>query len=397
MSFWKQLALSLVVIVVAAGLWLSFFPGAPETLDRWGLGWAAAALPNRTVETPATPSRQGAGTPGGGFGQPGLVVAADIGTATINDRLVAIGTGKALNSVAVTPFASGRLTEILATSGEQVEAGEVIARLDSETEEIAVDRARIALADAEARLERVKALRSSNTATAVQLTEAELSVSNAQLAVRDAELTLSRRSIVSPIDGIIGILPVSIGNAVTTQTEIATIDDRSQLVVDFWVAERFAGMISIGQPVTAVSVARPDETHHGSVSAVDNRIDPQSRTLHIQARIANDDERLRAGMAFEVTMQFPGDSYPAVDPLAIQWGTDGAYIWALDRDGMARRIGVRIIQRNTDSVLITGDFGDATRVVTEGVHAVRDGAPVRVVGDTQLDGQPQAAVSTTGS
>src|SRR5690606_22277807 len=304
MSFWKQLALSLVVIVVAAGLWLRFFPSAPETLGRAGLGWAAAALPNRAVETPATPTPQGAGTPGGGFGQPGLVVAAGIGTATINDRLAAIGTGKALNSVAVTPFASGRLTEILAASGEQVEAGEVIARLDSESEEIAVDRARIALADAEARLERIKALRTSNTVTAVQVTEAELSVSNARLAVRDAELTLSRRSIVSPISGIIGILPVSIGNAVTTQTEIATIDDRSQLVVDFWVPERFAGMISVGQPVAAVSVARPDETHRGSVSAVDNRIDPQSRTLHIQARIANDGDRLRAGMAFEVAMQF---------------------------------------------------------------------------------------------
>src|SRR5690606_26730130 len=121
------------------------------------------------------------------------------------------------------------------------------------------------------------------TVTAVQLTEAELAVSNARLAVRDAELTLERRSILSPISGIVGIIPVSVGNHVTQQTEIATVDDRSRIVVDFWVPERFAGMIAVGQPVAAASVARPNDTFGGVVSAIDNRIDAKSRTLHVQA------------------------------------------------------------------------------------------------------------------
>src|SRR5690606_28413889 len=192
-------------------------------------------------------------------------------------------------------------------------------------------------------------------------------------------------------------LPVSVGNAVTTQTEIATIDDRSRIVVDFWAPERFAGMISVGEPVAAASVARPDETYQGEVSAIDSRIDPQSRTLRVQARIANDRDRLRAGMAFEVSMQFPGDSYPAVDPLAIQWGTEGAYIWVLDDERKARRVAVRIVQRNTDSVLVTGDIAGAERVVTEGIHSVREGATVRVVGDPQATGGPQAALSSDNS
>ena len=65
---------------------------------------------------------------------------------------------------------------------------------------------------------RVTALRSTNTATAVQMTEAELAVENARLAVRDAELALERRAIVAPIAGIVGILPVEAGNYVTTDT-----------------------------------------------------------------------------------------------------------------------------------------------------------------------------------
>jgi multidrug efflux pump subunit AcrA (membrane-fusion protein) len=77
-------------------------------------------------------------------------------------------------------------------------------------------------------------------------------------------------------------------------------------------------------------------------------------------------------------VKFPGDAYPSVDPLAIQWGTDGAFVWVI-RDGKAKRTPVRVVQRNTESVLVAAEGilpGDT--VVTEGVHAVRDGADVLV-------------------
>lgn len=372
MSFWKQLTVSLVLLVVAAAAWLFLFPGAPQTLQRWGIDWAVAAVPESDAEQDG--DRQGAFSR-----QTAMVVASPIRSQTINDRLSAIGTGRALSSVQVTPFASGRLTEVLVDSGSRVSAGDRIALLDSDAEEIALDRARIALEDANARMERIRALTTSNTATTVQLTEAELAVSNARLAVRDAELTLERRSILAPINGVVGILPVSAGNYVTTQSEVATIDDRSRIVVDFWVPERFATMIEIDQPVSAASVARPDETFAGTVTAIDNRVDAASRTLRVQASIENSGDRLRAGMSFQVEMAFPGDTYPAVDPLAIQWGSGGAFVWVVE-GGKSRQVPVTIVQRNTDSVLVSGALDVSLAVVTEGVHSVREGAEVRLLG-----------------
>lgn len=373
MAFWKQLIISLVMLVVAAALWTQFFPGAHDVLTRYGLGW----IPVATVTSQTDTAGNAAGPGRGGDLPQQSVIAEPVTTATINDRLAAIGTGRVIRSVVVTPFTSGRLTEVAVTSGSSVEAGQIIARLDSETEEIAVDRARIALDDAEARLERVVALRSTNTVTAVQQTEAELALQNAQLALRDAQLALDRRAIVAPIGGTVGILPVTAGNYVTAQTEIATIDDRSRILIDFWVPERYAGLIEVGAPIEATSIARPGESFEGQVSAVDNRIDEESRTLHIQAAIANPDESLRAGMSFRVTMRFPGDVYVAVNPLAIQWGSDGAYIWSID-NGMGRRVPVRIIQRNTDSVLIDARIEPGVMVVTEGIHLVREGQPVQI-------------------
>lgn len=384
MTLPRQLLFSCALIVAAAVAWAMFLPGPLQML-----GWSDEAA--------ATQGGPGSGAAGGRGPQPSVVTAA-ISAATINDRLTAIGTGRALSSVIVTPFTSGRLTEFLVDHGGRVEAGDIIARLDSEAEEIALDRARIALDDARARFERINALRASNTATQVQLNDAQIALRNAELAVRDAELSLERRSIVTPISGVVGILPVSAGNYITSQTEVATVDDRSRIVIEFWVPERFAGAIAIGQPVTARAVARPDAPYGGRISALDNRIDTQSRTLRVQASIDNADDGLRAGMSFQVELRLPGDRYPSVDPLAVQWGPEGAFVWTVE-NGEARRTPVRIVQRNTDSVLVSGDFGTAGAVVIQGVHAVREGAALDIVrggpGGPQ-EATPRADLSAVG-
>lgn len=383
MSIWKQMIVSLVVLAVAAAGWIYFFPSSGAVLARLGIDW----VPLATAEAPAQQERTGRG--GGGGGPEQAVVTEPVSSGTINDRLNAIGTGRAANTVSVRPFSSGRIVEIGVSSGQQIEQGDVIARLDSETEEIAADRARLSLEDARRRLERVEQLRASNTASAVQLTEAELAVRNAELAVRDAELALTRRTIRAPIRGVVGILPVTRGNFVDTSTEVATIDDRSSILVDFWAAERFAGQIEVGMPLTASSIARPGEVFEGTVSALDNRIDAESRTLRVEARVTNSDDRLRAGMSFQVTMRFAGDSYASVNPLAVQWGADGAFVWAV-REGLAVRTPVRIIQRNTESILVEAEFQNGDEVVTEGVHAVREGAPVMLArnGGAAREAQP---------
>lgn len=387
MSWWKQALLCLFILLAAGTLWYRYVPGARDMAAEWGLQLPAAA------STSGEQQRGNGGAGGGGRRMlggmpPSPVVTAAVDSATINDRLTAIGTGKARHTVAVRPFTSGRLTEIPVEAGDEVSVGDVIAHMDSDSERIAVDRAEIALDDARARLERISALRSSNTVTQVTQTDAELEVRNAELVLREARLALERREIVAPIGGTVGILPVSPGAYVTSSDDIAVIDDRSEILVDFWVSERFAGLMEVGMPLTVRSVARPGETYEGTLSALDNQVDSESRTLHAQGRIANPSDRLRSGMAFRVGMQFPGESFPAVDPLAIQWSTDGAYVWVV-REGTAVRTPVRVVQRNSDSVLVSGAFADGDLVVVEGVHAVRDGQPVAVA-----DGDASSAIDS---
>ena len=400
MSIWKQLALSLIVLIAAAAAWVNFFPGSRQVLASWGIDWAIASTgPAVTTdqagggqgsEQQGRGDRRGAGGGQGGGAGPITIVAQPVSTATINDRLQAIGSGRANATVTVTPYTSGRLTEFLVQSGAHIQVGQVIAKLDSETEEIALERAKIAREDAAAKVERMRALRKSSAVTEVQLTEAELLLRNGDLSVHDAQVALDRRSVVSPIAGVVGILPIEAGNYVTVQSAIATVDDRSSILVDFWVPERFAAAVRVNADVSAVSLANPKDTYSGKVSAIDNRIDEKSRTLWVQARIANPADSLRAGMSFQVSMRFAGETYPAVSPLAVLWGSEGAFIWKV-RDDRIERVPVRVIQRNTELVLIDAPIAVGEMVVTEGVQSVREGSEVRIPG-----GEPKKAADASG-
>jgi RND family efflux transporter MFP subunit len=359
MKSWKQIVLCLLVIIAAGGGWYIY-----KNKDS-SAQTASGAAPGQQTRGPSS----GRGAP--------LVAVEPAGEETINSRLTAIGSARALSTVSVTPYSSGYMNKLLVKAGDSVKAGDPIAVLDNETETIAVSKAQIALKDAETTRQRIVRLRATNTATVVQEVEADLALSNAKLALEDAQLALSRRTVHAPISGVVGILPVNAGNYVTAQTSIARIDDRSKVLIDIWVPERFAPQIKVGQPLTAESTAFPGVTYKGEINAVDNMLDEASRTLHVRAEINNDQDRLRAGMSFSVTVLFPGDNYPSVNPLAIQWGADGSYVWRVE-EGVAKKVAARIVQRNSTNILIDGAVKEGDMIVTQGVQTVRDDAPVRL-------------------
>jgi len=381
----RQILVSLVIVGAAAVAYVFLVPGAPQQLAKWG------------IELPIAPAEaavaQGQGGPGGGqrMGGPGgpggrggaramVVVTAPVVLATINDKLTAIGEGAAAHSVTVMSPATGTLAELVVTPGQEVEAGAVIGRLDDDAEQIAYDRARLTFEDAKAALERTISLNKANNATTVQVNAAQLAFNTADLALKNAELDLKKRTITTPIAGTVGLFQVNPGNTVTAQSVVTTIEDTSHIRVSFWVPERYAGSIHVGMPVTASAVALPGQTMTGEVSAVDNRIDPASRTLQVEAQIANDDGRLKPGMSFSVSMSFPGETFPSVDPLAVQWASAGAYLWRYV-EGKVEKVPVQIIQRNSDGILVKADLKEGDQVVTQGVQQLAPGATVRLLDD----------------
>jgi RND family efflux transporter MFP subunit len=315
-------------------------------------------------------------------------------SAVINDKLTAIGEGSAASSVTVISPANGTLDKVLVTPGQKVNAGDELAELDAQAEQIAFDRAQLAANDAAAALQRATDLRKSSSVSTVDLNKAQLASDQAQLELRNAQLALQKRTITTPIAGTVGLIQVTPGNLVNAQTPITTIEDSSAILINFWVPERYASVITTGMPVGVDAVALPGQSFSGEVAAVDNRVDTESRTLQVQARIANPDGRIRPGMSFQVTMSFPGETYAAVDPLSIQWSSDGAYVWKYV-DGKVQKAMVKIVERNSDGVLVSGDVAEGDQVVTQGVLQLSAGQSVRLLDDSGA-GTNAAAASGEG-
>ncbi|GES48288.1 secretion protein HylD [Rhizobium sp. NBRC 114257] len=378
MTAWKQLSLSFFLLAAGIAAVVAFMPsavgllqkvGVPETVVAWIAPRDGAA--DGKAETQASSGgRRGQNIP--------LVVTEPVISGVVNDRLSAIGTGDAIRSVVVMPQAAGTIREILIKSGDKVKQGQVLARLDDDEQIIARGQAEVALKSAVEKSQLYRNIKS--TVSRMDVFDAEIVEQGAKLALQSAELALKRRDVVAPIDGIVGIVPVVVGDNVTTMTNIVMLDDRSEILVDYWVPERFANTVKVDQPVEATSVALPGRVFSGVVEAVDNRVDGASRTLRVRARIDNASDVLRAGMSFNVGMRFAGESYPSVDPLAVQWDGAGAHVWRVV-DGKSSKVRVSIVQRNPDAVLVRGDLRNGDLIVIEGLQRVTEGGEVRFARD----------------
>lgn len=374
MSYWlKLIAICLGLGLVSVSAWAVFLPASHPVLDRMGLlgPMQAVGLPIPDSETGSAGA--GAAARGGGEIQ---VVAQEVVEASSGSRLVAIGTARAQRSVTLSSEVAGTLKSVSVRSGDWVEAGNLVAELTDEAQQLAVARAELALRDAQARAERVAQLSGSGSATQVQIDEAELALNRATLDLRDAEFELRRRQITAPISGWIGLIALEPGNQVTTSTELARLDDRSALLIDFQIPERLVGLISVDDTLEANPLSRSNEIIEGRISAIDARVDQGNRSLRIQGEIANEDDRLRPGMAFRVTVALPGEMLPLVDPLAIQWDRNGAFVWVLDGDSKVQRVRIEIVQRRDTAVLVRADLQAGAVVVVEGVQNLRPGAEV---------------------
>ena len=406
----RQLFASLIVLAAAALAWVFFVPSSAQILGSYGIvlpfGQQAQPADEAGARPPGgNPGGGGGRTAGGPGGAPGgggpgggrggrqtNVVTTAVALSTINDTLTAIGEGTAAHSVTVTSPAGGNLTEVLVRPGQVVAAGDVIARLDADAEQIALDSARLAADDATATLDRTQGLASSNVVATTALTAAQLAAATADLELRNADVALARRTITSPIDGTVGLIRVTPGNYVAAQTQVTTVDDTSSILVDFWVPERYAATLDLGLPVTISAAALPGQTFQGEITAIDNRIEAASRTLQVQAEIPNEAKTLRAGMSFQVALAFPGEQYPTVNPLAILWSAEGSYVWKY-LDGKATKVMAEIVQRNSDGVLVRGALAPGDAIITEGILQLSEGAAVTLLEGP--DGTPAATATAT--
>lgn len=378
MAIWKQSIAAGAALFMALAVWAWL---APESFPAPLRSYA-----ERVGVLPVAADREVGSEPSArrGGGAPQRVITARASEEVASRRVQSVGTAEALRSVSLFAPTAGLVTEVLFTTGDRVAEDQPLLRLDAREQAIAVEKADIALQQARDQLARFERLSENQAVSAVQVEEARARVASAEAELRGAELALDRRTLRAPFGGYMGIPRVTIGDRVTTTTEVANIDDRSEILIRYALPERFAAQARPGDRVEATSIAFEGERFVGVIADIDSRIDPQARTLTIRATVDNSDDRLRPGLSFLVETVFEGRLHVSVPLLSLQWDRDGSYLWRVV-DDRVQRVDVEIVERGDTRALITGDISPGDRVVFEGVQRLRDGALVAIAEHEEAD------------
>jgi len=303
----------------------------------------------------------------------------DVKAEPVSERVAAVGSGRAKEQVTLTTRVAGVISEVLFKGGDRVEKDQVLVKLASEPEAIAVETADAQRAQASDAVERYRQLNEAAVSRVVKA-EAETALKVADAALRRAREDLDRMTIKAPFPGVIGLTNLQVGDYLAVGNPIAPLDDRTTIVIEFTVPESVAPQIKTGMGMRASLAARPGEVFNGKVAAVGTRIDPVTRTLSVRGEIPNPDLSLIPGSTFSVSVQLSGDKSPVVPGLAIQWDRNGAYVWRLKEDSTVERVDAAILARDGDRVFVDAALEPGQKIVNEGGGLLSAGQKVKQVG-----------------
>ena len=221
------------------------------------------------------------------FSAPPVTIAVSVAQSeNWDERLNAVGSIQAVRGVELTSETSGEITDILFDSGDRVQAGQPLLVLNDEVEQASRRNQIASLELAQILFERDRTLleQKSIPQSRYDRSRADLEQARAQLA--ETEARLANKRIEAPFGGTMGIRRVDVGDYLSPGTVIATLQDHSELEIDFTVPARYAPKLRSGLQVAVKVDAFPGASFKAQVVAVDAKIDPSTRNVLLRARLA---------------------------------------------------------------------------------------------------------------
>ena len=319
---------------------------------------------------------------------PATVTIAEIRPAPFADRIEALGTLRANESVELTATIGERVVETGFEDGQRVEAGQILVKLSSTEEEALLKETTSAANEGKKQYDRIAQLAERGTASVSQLDEARRVYEMAKARQLAIESRLAELVVKAPFAGVVGLRNISVGAVVRPGDPITTLDDDSKMLLDFTIPAAFLGVVATGTPIEATTASFGAKPFQGVVRSVSSRVDPQTRSATVRAEIPNPDRLLKPGMLMKVDLL--GNSR---ESLAIPEGAllpDGRtnFVMVVENTSagpIAKRREVRPGARRHGEVEILEGLSPGDKIVAHGAFKLSDGAPVRILAETDAN------------
>jgi RND family efflux transporter MFP subunit len=351
----------------------------------------------------ATSCGGGAGGTAGGPGRRALPVQLQVARPVpIDDVTEYVATLKSRDSAVIMPEVEGKVTEIYVHSGDEVAAGAPLLQIDPARQRATVKSQEDLRAAKQANLEfarqdfeRVKALQADGilsrqaldqARTALDAAEAELEALDAQLDEQQVQLHYHR--VTAPTAGVVGDIPVRVGDRVTVSTVLTTLVRSSGLEVYVSVPVEQAPGLRSGLPVRIVD-STGEVAAETRVSFVSPQVDDTTQTVLTKAWVSAEGGALRPEQFVRARIVWGSEERLMVPVLAVS-RLGGQYFVFIAEEGegalVARQKPVRLGEIVGNDYVVLAGVAPGDRLIVSGTQMLADGVPVQPQGDSAGEG-----------
>ncbi len=321
-------------------------------------------------------------------GQAVAVIVKEVKTDRFVDRVAALGSLRANETVDLSATVTDTVTAIHFDDGQRVKAGDILIEMTSTEEHALLEEARSTLDEAQKQYDRVKPLVERGAAARSQLDEQRRDYDTARARYRAIESRLQDRLIVAPFAGVVGLRNISVGALIEPGDIITTLDDDTVMKLDFTVPAMHLATLKIGLPIEARAPSFAGRTFSGEVTAINSRIDQTTRSIVARAILPNPDRLLKPGLLMNVELlKNPRDVVVIPEEALIPTGQEN-HVLVVDRSTdspVADRRGVTIGVRRPGEVEIVDGLKAGEFVVIHGTLHARPGQQVRIIAEATAD------------
>lgn len=332
---------------------------------------------------------------------PESVTTAQAEVALWQPRIKAVGSVEAVQGVMASSEMAGAVVEIAFRSGQQVEPGDLLVRLDTSIEEAQLAAALANLELAELSLNRARELRETRSNSQAALDSALATQKGAEAQVRNVEAMIAKKTVRAPFAGRLGIRQVDLGQFIGSGEPVVSIQSFEPIYVDFWMPQQNLSRLAVGQEVQVIADTAPDNVQVGELTTISPEVNPTTRNVRCRATFPNADSILRPGMFAEALVILPEKdpvlSIPATSVIYAPYG-NSVFVVAEDPEGsgqdgtlIATQKFVRLGERRGDFVAVVSGLEEGDTVVSTGAFKLRTGAKVAVFNDLA----PEASLDPT--
>ena len=228
--------------------------------------------------------------------------------------------------------------------------------------------------------------------TALRTAEANLRALSAQ--VQQQEVQLRYFSVTAPTAGIVGDVPVRVGNQVSPQTMLTTIDQNETLELNVNVPVERVGALRNGLPLQVLGNEGNEIVASTTVDFISPRVDDQTQSVLVKAQVRNPDGRLRSSQYVRARIIWK-TSEGLVVPVTAVLRISGQFFAFVAEDAggklVAKQRAIKVGPISGNNYPVLAGIKPGERVVSSGAQKLADGAPIQAAPDPASPAQPPAA------